>query len=47
MAVTDILDALLQTDMMHGNRIVRVRICGVLADLMVKIDPEKFPEKIS
>ena len=38
-AVTDIPGAFLQTDMVHGDRIVCVRLCGVLADLLVKNDP--------
>ena len=31
---------------MHGDRIVRISICGVLADLLVKIDPLKVSEKV-
>ena len=38
-AVTDIPGAFLQTDMVHGDGIVCVRLCGVLADLLVKNDP--------
>ena len=45
-AVTYIRSAFLQTDMVHGNHIVRIMLCGVLADLMVKIDPEKFAEEV-
>ena len=37
--VDNITGAFLQTDMVHGNRIARVRLCGVLSDLLVKIDP--------
>ena len=37
--------AILHTDMVHGNHIVRVRLCGVLADILVNIDPEEFAEK--
>ena len=32
--------------MVHGNSIVRVRLCGVLSDLMIKIYPETFAEKV-
>ena len=46
-AVADISGAFLQTDMVHGNQIVRINICGVLADLLVNIDPDKFAEKLS
>ena len=38
--------ASLQTDMVHVNRIVRVRLCGVLADLLVNIEPAKFADKV-
>ena len=31
---------------MHGNRIVRIGICGILADLLFKIDPVKFSENV-
>ena len=44
--VDDITGAFLQTDMVHGNRIARVRLCGVLSDLLVKIDPLKVSEKV-
>ena len=37
--IADITDAFLQTDMAHGNCTVSVRICVVLADILVKIDP--------
>ena len=36
----------LQTYMMHGECIVCIRILGVLADLLVKIYPEKFADKV-
>ena len=45
-AVAKIPGAFLQTDMVHIDRIVRVRICGVLADLLVKIDSAKFTDKV-
>ena len=44
-AVADIPSALLQTEMVLGCGIMRVRLCSVLADLLVKIDPDKFAEK--
>ena len=44
--VSDITGVFLQTDMVHGNHIVRVRLCGVLWDLLVNINPEKFAEKV-
>ena len=31
---------------MHSDRIVRVRLCGVLTDILVNIDPAKFPETV-
>ena len=43
--IVNIPDAFLQTDMVHGNSIVRVRLCGVLADILVNIDPLKFGDK--
>ena len=36
----------LQTDMVHGDHTVRVRLCGALEDLLVKNDPEKFADKV-
>ena len=48
--IVDIVDtpgAFLQTDKVHGNRIVCVRLCGVLVDLLVNIYPETFAEKKS
>ena len=44
-AVANIPSAFFQIDMVHDNRIVRVRICGVLADLLFKIDPATFSYK--
>ena len=44
--ISNITGAFIQTDMVHGNHIVRVRLCGVLWDLLVNIDPEKFAEKV-
>ena len=41
MAFADIPEDFIQTYMMHGNRIVHVSLCGVLADLLAEIDPEK------
>ena len=38
-AISDITGAFLQMDMVHGDRTVRVRLCCILSDLMVKIDP--------
>ena len=32
--------------MVHGDRIVRVRLCGVLTDLLFNIYPEKFADKV-
>ena len=46
MAAVNISGAFIHTDMVHGDRIVRVRLCGVLADIMVKIDPTNFVEKV-
>ena len=45
-AIADIPGAFYQTDMVHGDHTVRVRIYGVLADILVKIDPSKFSDKI-
>ena len=45
-AISDIPGAFLQTDMVHGNHAVRVRLCGVLVNLLVKIDPSKFVQKV-
>ena len=47
MAVANKPGALLHTDMVHGDHIVHARLCGVLADLLVNIDPDKFAEKLS
>ena len=44
--IANITGAFIQTDMVHGNHIVRVRLCGVLWYLLVNIDPEKFAEKV-
>ena len=46
MAISNIPGDFLWTDMVHGDRIVRVRIYGVLADLLASIDPYKFVEKV-
>ena len=46
MAVSDIPGAFLQTYMVHRDRIECVRLCGIIADLLVKIDPVKFAEKV-
>ena len=32
--------------MVRRHRIVCVRLCGVLADVLVKIDPETFADKV-
>ena len=32
--------------MVRRHRIVCVRLCGVLADVLVKIDPERFADKV-
>ena len=45
-AVSNIPGAFLQMDMVHVNRIVRIRLWGVLVDLLVKIDLVKFSEKL-
>ena len=45
-ASTDIQGAFYQRDMVHGDCAVCVRICGVLAYLLVKIDPSKFVDKV-
>ena len=37
--VSDTPGAFLHIDMVYGDRKVRVRLCGVLADLLVKIEP--------
>ena len=36
----------IQTDMVHGDCIVRIRLCGVLADLLFNIYPLKFADKV-
>ena len=46
MYVANIIGAFLQIDMVHGDRIVSISLCSVLADLMVKIDPSKFADKV-
>ena len=45
MAIADIPGAFLQTDMVQGDFTVRDMLYGVLADLLVKIDPSKFSNK--
>ena len=45
-AVANKPGALLHTDMLHGDHIVHARLCGVLADLLVKIDPAEFLYKV-
>ena len=40
----DIPGAFLHMNMVHGNFAVRARLCGVLADLFVNIDPSKFAD---
>ena len=45
-AIGDIPGAFIQTDMVHRDCTVCVRICGVFADLLVKIYPSKFVEKV-
>ena len=45
-AVANIPGAFLQMDMVHVNRIVRIRLCGVLLDILVNIEPEKFADKV-
>ena len=42
MAVANIPGAFIHTDTVHGNRIVRARVCVILADLLVKIESAKF-----
>ena len=46
MAVTNISGAFIHTDMVHGEPIVRIRLYGVLSNLLVKIDLENFAEKV-
>ena len=41
-----ITGAFIQTDMVHGDHTVRVRLCGALEDLLVKNDTEKFTDNI-
>ena len=38
-AIDDIPGVFLQTDIVHSNLTVFVRLCGVLVDIIVKIDP--------
>ena len=45
-ATADIYGAFPQMDMVHGNFTVCARLCGVLADLLVKIDQLKFTDKV-
>ena len=47
MAIADIPSGFLHTVMVLGNYTVRIRLCGVLADLLVNIYPAKFSEKLS
>ena len=47
MAVANIPGSFLWTDMFHDHSIVSVRLCGVLYDLLVRIDPSKFADKLS
>ena len=44
-AINDITSAFLHTYMVHSNFIVRVRLCGVLEDLLVKMDQSKIVDK--
>ena len=44
MAISDIPGAILQTDMVRRNRTVCARLYGVLAYLLVGIDPLKFAD---
>ena len=44
--IFDIPGAFIQTYMLHGNRTVRVRLCGVLAGILVNIDPVNFADKV-
>ena len=46
MDVSDIPGAFLQTDMVHGDCIVHIRLCGVLAGLLVNIDLAKTSDNI-
>ena len=46
-AACDVPGAFLQTDMEHGDRIVRVRLAGPLAEILVKIDPDKYRDKVT
>ena len=46
MAIADIPGDFLQTDMVHGNRTVHVRICGVSADFLVNIDPANVADRV-
>ena len=45
-AIADITNTFLQTDMVHSNLTVRVRLFGVFADLLARIDPSKFADKV-
>ena len=45
--ITDIPGAFLHMDMVHGDHTVYVRICCVLADILVRIDPSNCVEKLS
>ena len=45
-AITDITGAFIYTDMVNRNYTVRVRLCGVLAHLLVRIDPSNFAENV-
>ena len=45
LAISDVPGAFLQTDMVHGDHTVCIRLCGILADLLVSIDPLKFVHK--
>ena len=45
-AITDITGAFIYTDMVNINYTVRVRLCGVLAHLLVRIDPSNFAENV-
>ena len=45
-SIANIPGAFLQIDMVHADCILRVRICVVLEYRLVKVDPEKFSDKL-
>ena len=46
-AVADVPGAFLQTKMEHGEKLARVRLSGVLAEVLMKVNPERYADKVT